>query len=401
MQRAILAQLQVTLTYGSRLMTAPRTPRRVVADRMAAEAGAFLAALDSDQRQRAQWEFPSGEERRLWFYTPTDHGGLPLADMTSAQHRLVHRLLASGLSHAGYVTAATIMGLENVLDHLEGWSSGFERDRGRDPLLYYARVFGDPTDDEWAWRFGGHHISVSHTIVGGEVASSTPCFLGADPARAPLLGPHPLCPLEGVEEVARQLVRSLDPSQQSTALISPVAPADIVGGNRSDVRGSHLPLGVAELWRARFDGELGEAMERLQRTASETLGLRSEHLEALRLTEAQRGLAAGTMAAGQRDTLRSLLRLYLDRLPDEVADDEAAKWCGERLDDLHFAWAGGTAPGEPHYYRIHGPRLLVEYDNTQREVNHVHSVWRDPAGDFGADVLARHYRDHHRIDDDR
>ena len=50
-------------------------------------------------------------------------------------------------------------------------------------------------------------------------------------------------------------------------------------------------------------------------------------------------------------------------------------------------------PGEPHYYRIQGPRLLVEYDNTQRNVNHVHSVWRDPDGDFGDDVLARHYRE--------
>jgi len=380
-------------------VTAAPSPRRVAADRMAAAAGALLASLDPDERRIAQWPFPSEGERRRWFYTPTDHGGLPLADMTSSQHRLVHALLASGLSEPGYVTAVTIMGLENVLDRLEGWSSDFGRARGRDPLLYFARVFGDPTGDRWAWRFGGHHVSVSHTVVGGEVVSSTPCFLGADPARAPLLGPHPLRPLEGVEEVARRLVRSLDPSQQGSAVVSPVAPTDIVAGNRSDVRGSHLPLPLTDIWRDRFDSALGDAMERLQRTAEETLGLRAEHLEALRLTEVPAGLAAGAMSSGQRDDLRALLGLYLERLPDELADHEASRLSGARFDELHFAWAGGTAPGEPHYYRIQGSRVLVEYDNTQRDVNHVHSVWRDPVGDFGGDVLARHYRDHHRVDE--
>jgi Protein of unknown function (DUF3500) len=371
------------------------SPRRAVAERMAQDAAAFLACLDGAQVHVAHWPFPADEERRLWFYTPTDHGGLALAEMSSAQHRLAHRLLASGLSRAGYVTAATVMGLENVLDHLEGWSAGFERERGRDPLLYYVRVFGQPGDDQWGWRFGGHHVSISHTIVGGEVVSSTPCFLGADPARSPLLGPHPLRPLEGVEEVARDLVQSLDPSQRSSAVISPVAPTDLVGANRTLLSDGDVPLGLPEIWRRRFEGPLGAALERVQHQAEETLGIGPEHVDAVRLTTSPKGVAATDLRADQRDRLSALLRLYLDRLPDELAEDEAAKLVPERFDRLHFAWAGETAAGQPHYYRIQGPRLLVEYDNTQRDVNHVHSVWRDPEGDFGADVLGQHYLSHH------
>ncbi|MGB5755913.1 MAG: DUF3500 domain-containing protein, partial [Acidimicrobiales bacterium] len=160
------------------------------ASAMADAATDLLAGLSADQRARACWPFPSDEERRRWFYTPTDHGGLPLAAMDSKQHRLVHRLLAAALSRAGYVTAAVIMAQENILDEFEGFSVDFERDRGRDPMLYWVAVFGDPSlDRRWSWRFGGHHLSLHFTIDGGRVAAVTPCFMGADPAASPLLGP--------------------------------------------------------------------------------------------------------------------------------------------------------------------------------------------------------------------
>ena len=162
-----------------------------VADAMADAAGELLASLSPDQRQLAAWPFPSDDERQRWFYTPTDHGGLTLHQMDDPQQRLVMRLLASGLSRPGYVTAATIMGLENVLDELEGWRATFDRPRGRDPSMYYVRVFGRPEPGgTWAWRFGGHHVSINHLVVDGEVAASTPCFFGADPASSPLLGPN-------------------------------------------------------------------------------------------------------------------------------------------------------------------------------------------------------------------
>ncbi len=366
---------------------------------MAEAAVALVDGLDDRQRAAATWPFPATDERERWFYTPTDHGGLPLAAMTSAQHRLTHRLLATGLSTAGYVTVATIMGLENVLDFTEGWTSHFDRDRGRDPLLYWIAIFGEPGADAWGWRLGGHHLSVSHTVVGGEVVASTPLFFGADPASAPLLGPHPLRPLAGVEDVGRELVRSLPADQLDTALVSAVAPTDIIGGNRPVLRDGDRMLGLPEIWRGRFEAELDERMQQMQRTAEADLGLTAEHLDALRFTSRPKGVSAAELSADNRSTLRALLDLYLDRLPDGVADEEKAKFDGDAIGSLSFLWAGSVERGEPHYYRIQGDDLLVEYDNTQRGVNHVHAVWRDLRRDFGRDALrdplADHYADGH------
>lgn len=373
--------------------------RRDVAARMGEAAAEFLASLDPQQRTLAAWPFPADEERHLWFYTPTDHGGLPLAAMRSGQQRLALKLVASGLSRPGYVTVSAIMGLENVLDELEGWVATFERERGRDPGLYYLRVFGDPTTDAaWSWRFGGHHVSINHVIIDGEVQASTPCFLGADPASSPLLGPHPLRPLGGAEDLGRELVRSLDSEQRARAVLSSVAPVDIVGANRPRLSDGDLPLALPDVWRSRFTGELGQLLEAVQANAELTAGLRPEHLDAVRFSGIPKGVPADLLDASQREMLRRLLGVYVDRIPDELADVEAAKFAGSHLDEVHFAWAGGTEPGEPHYYRMQGPRFFAEYDNTQRGANHIHTVWRDPDGDFGDDLLAQHYRasPHHR-----
>ena len=162
----------------------------MVAGRMAEAAAVLIESWDQAQRRIACRPFPDEDERQLWYYTPTDHGGLPLAAMGAIQRRNVHRLVASGLSTPGYVTVAVIMGLDDILDQLEGWSVDFGRERGRDPQLYYTTIFGEPGGDApWGWRFGGHHVSLHYTIIGGEVVASTPNFLGADPAESPLLGP--------------------------------------------------------------------------------------------------------------------------------------------------------------------------------------------------------------------
>lgn len=366
-----------------------------IATLMRDAAVAFLDTLDPAQREVAQYGFPADVERQLWFYTPTDHGGLTLGQMAAAQQQAAHRLLASGLSDAGYVTAATIIGLENVLDQLEGWTASWGRARGRDPELYYVRVFGDPTlDDTWGWRFGGHHVSVNYTIVNGEVGSSTPSFLGADPASSPLLGPHPLRPLGGLEDLARELLQSLDPQQLSKAVISEVAPADLVTGNRTRIAPGDRPPPLADVWRGRFDGELAGFVDQIQAGAESKLGLSGRHLDALSYSAAPKGLAATDLTNGQQQKLRELLRSYVGRLPDQLADRELEKFAGAQLASIHFAWAGPSTVGEPHYYRLQAERLLVEYDNTQRDTNHVHAVWRDPTNDFGIDSLAEHYRSH-------
>jgi hypothetical protein len=355
----------------------------------------LIDAVEDGQRADLAWRWPSDEERRRWFYTPTDHGGLPLGRMSPPQQRLAFQLMATGLSTAGYVTASTIIGLENVLDHVEGFTASWGRPRGRDPQLYYVRVFGDPeADGTWAWRIGGHHVSLNFTIVDGALAGSTPLFLGADPASAPLLGPHPLRPLEGVEDLARDLVRSYDDGQRARAVVGPRAPTDLVLVNRSELHEGDAPVRLRDIWRGRLAPEYEELVVRVQAAADEAAGLTVDDVAALSWSTAPKGLAADAMTAAQREMLTELLRRYVGRLPDEFAAAESAKFAGDALDAVHVLWAGGLEPGQPHYYRIHGPDLLAEYDNTARNANHVHTVWRDPRGDFADDVLARHRATH-------
>jgi hypothetical protein len=309
-------------------------------DRMAEAATRWLASLDPTQRAKATFGFPDDAERTRWYYTPTERGGLPLAEMGPTQQRLAHRLVASGLSQGGYATAATIMGLENVLDAKEGWRRGYDGrtvpHRGRDPQLYFVSVFGDPGSGSWGWRVGGHHVALNWTLAGDGRLSASPLFFGANPALTRLVGPDVLRPLAGEEDLGRAVLASLAPDQRAKAVVSEVAPDDILQRNRPRV----------------VPGQPD-------------------------------GLPATGMLPQQRALLAGLVRHYLDRLPPELAEAEAARALGQAGERLRFAWAGPAEPGQPHYYRVQGPRLLIEYDNVQDGANHVHSVWRVPGGDFG------------------
>jgi hypothetical protein len=363
----------------------------MVAGRMAEATAMLIESLDQAQRQIACRPFPDDDERRLWFYTPTDHGGLPLAAMTPTQARNTHRLVATGLSTPGYVTVAVIMGLENILDHLEGWSVDFGRERGREPSLYYITTFGQPGGDApWGWRFGGHHVSLHHTIIGDEVVASTPNFLGADPAVSPLLGPHLHRPLAAAEDLGRELFRALDKDRRARAHVSGVGPPDMIGSNRPSIEIGNRPLPLTKIFRRRLEDGLDPVLSNMQTTLEASLGVQDAHLDALSFTAEPKGVPVTSMTAGEISILRELLGCYLARLPDQLADRQA-QLVDREFDRLGFLWAGGAERGEPHYYRIQGERLLIEYDNTQRGANHIHTVWRDLANDFGGDALARHY----------
>jgi len=375
---------------------------REVAAAMAAAATAWLDALDPAQRALATGSAPSADagadaERRRWFYTPTDHGGLPLGAQRPGQQRLAHQLVASGLSMAGYVTVATIVGLDNVLDRVEGWAVDWGRERGRDPGMYYLRVFGEPGGAApWGWRFGGHHVSLNNLVAGGAVRATTPCFFGADPAVSPLLGPAPLRPLGGAEDLARELVRSLDPGQAARAILLDRAPSDIVGGNRSRLADGDQAMHLRDIWRGHFtEPALDDLVTGMGDAAEQASGYDAADHRRLALTSEPKGLPAAGLGAGQRDLLRALLATYLGRVPDGLSPEP--DYQGEAaLDTVHLAWAGPTGEGQPHYYRLQGPRLLIEYDNTQRRANHAHSVWRDPVTDFGYDALGEHLAAFHR-----
>jgi len=314
-----------------------------------------LALLDSlTGEQRAAIALPD-DRRRAWFYTPNDHGGLPLSAMTPAQHDLVFRLLAAALAPAAYATACTIIGLENVLAREESFRGGgfAGRDRLRDPGLYWVAVFGDPASGDWAWRIGGHHLSIHRTFAGGELAAATPSFFGADPADTRLLGGGWLRPLAAYEDLGRALVHA-----HPDAVVTGDAPPDLASGNRPALSEGDAPMPPFRLM------QLGEddppAVD-----------------PAIPLTRAPRGVAS--------PDLQPLLDAYAEQVPG----------LSLAAGGFRFLWAGGVERGEPHYYRLQSDDWLIEYDNTQRDVNHIHTVLRHWTNDFGADVLAEHHAAHH------
>jgi Protein of unknown function (DUF3500) len=375
--------------------------RREVAARMAEAARTWLDTLDTKQRSIGRGavpaEDPEDNERRRWFYTPTDHGGLTLHQQRPAQQRAAMRLVSTGLSPAAYVTVATIMGLENVLDYTEGFMARFDRERGRDPGMYYARIFGNPGPKGlWGWRFGGHHVSLNNLVADGALVATTPCFLGANPATSPLLGGAVSRPLAQMEDLGRDLVRSLRPDLATRVILLPKAPSDFVTANRTDVTDGDRVIPLAGIYRdERFPDPVEQAKRQSLRDAiEEVTELSGADQEAVAHSIKPKGVPAAELDAEQREMLRALLATYLDRAPAGASplhryDDESA------LNAVHFAWAGPTVPGEPHYYRLQGPQLLIEWDNTQSHANHAHSVWRDPTSDFGLDILARHRAAHH------
>ena len=370
-------------------MSAETSNQRIAAE-MVSLASEMLAAFDDDQRRSASFNFDEAERRR-WFYTPTDHGGLSMADMDVRQHRMLWRLLACGLSVGGYNTTAVIIGQENLLDLVEGFGVDWGRERGRDPLAYWVAIFGDPSSEgTWGWRFGGHHVSIHFTLDGGRIVSATPCFLGSDPASAPLLGPHLHRPLGAVEDLGRELARSLNEDQTSSAIVSAAAPSDLVTSNRTALADGDDVLGLQHVWRGRFEASIDELLGDLQTKLDASLGVTDIERAAWSFTTRPKGIAAASLSTPQRDLLRELLLTYVGRIHDDLADAQMER-VDAAFDDLHFLWAGSLDPMTPHYYRVQGVDLLVEYDNAARGGNHVHTVWRDLSTDFGGDPLAAHY----------
>ena len=240
--------------------------------------------------------------------------------------------------------------MEGILRDLEGP----DRRLARDPDEYLVSVFGSPSaSGTWGWRVGGHHLSLHFTVVGGAAVAGSPAFFGANPAEV-REGPRAgLRPLGSQEDAARVLLMSLDAAQRTTAILSDVAPRDIVTGAELDISPLSPP-----------------------------------------------GLRAGMLSAQQRTLLMDLIEVYTSHMADDLAAQRMERLHRAGLDGITFAWAGDVAPGGPHYYRVQGPTFLIEYDNTQNDANHIHSVWRDFEGDFGEDLLRQHMQDVHHGGED-
>ncbi len=354
-------------------------------DRMKEAATALLAGLDEEQRAKASFSFDDENERRSWAYFPKDFHGLSLREMDGAQRKLAHALVASGLSIHAYAKVTTIIALEDVLNEIEG--VGRLRDAGR----YFVSIFGVPDGaDPWGWRFEGHHVSLHFTVAGGALVSPTPIFFGADPAELRHGERAIIRPCGEEEDLARDLLSSLDVAQKRVAILSAGAPPDIVLMN--------LPQ-VPELRDFEFVPELAAMISRaslLRPNAATPSPPPQAVRDAVRFERsAPRGIPASALDGRQRLLLSSLVAAYVERLPDDLARIEQARVERAGIDAMHFAWAGDEQPRHPHYYRLQGPSFLVEYDNTQNGANHAHAVWRDPDGDFGRDVLREHLRRDH------
>jgi hypothetical protein len=274
---------------------------------------------------------------------------MPLKEMNEKQQALAYALMASALTEKAYQQARLIIDHESVLGPLEKEEGHVTWDR--DPGLYYFTVFGEPDEKgPWGWRVQGHHVSLHFSVHNGEVIATTPFFFGANPAEV-RKGPKTGLRILGVsEDLAFDLMNSLDVGQRSKAIINPEAPWDILTYNAS--KAAFMP---------------------------------------------NEGLAAARMSGTQKEALMALVTEYVGRVRTDLAQQKLATLRKEGLDHLYLTWAGPVEKGKAHYYRIAGGNFMIEFDNRQNGANHIHSVWRDVENDFGLDVLRDHLLMYHNV----
>jgi len=324
-------------------LTRMRDSHRPVVVQIARLTSELLDGVPDEQRGSLSHPFTATELRHRWTYVPRTRAGLTFADLDRHGRKTVHKLLATVLSPHAYAQATTIMALEDVLDHSE------RHQLDRHQTDYWIVLFGNPaTDSSWGWRFEGHHLSVNITVHGDRLFT-TPCFFGANPAVVRYQDTPVVAPLSLEEDLARTLLSALDADSRALAVVSDVAPDDIRTLSAARVDSTVEPAGVP--------------MARLRPAAAQLL--------------------------------RDLLALYLRRFHDDISVPQLLEFSPE---EVFYAWEGHPDPGHGHYYRIQARNLLIEYDNTANEANHIHSVIRRPRGDFGENPLADHFA-RHRHDD--
>ncbi|NRB51231.1 MAG: DUF3500 domain-containing protein [Saprospiraceae bacterium] len=306
-------------------------------------AKAFLESLSQLEKKSCQLPFKD-VERENWHFVPIKRRGLALQLMSARQKELAADLLKACLSQEGYRKVEDIRQLESILTILEKRAPD---NNYRNPELYFVSIFGEPADaNAWGWRFEGHHLSLNYTFADGRL-NVTPQFMGANPAEVPVGDSKGKRVMAQEEDRARALVQSLEEVQLELALIAKRAYPEIITGNDRRVS-----------------------------------------------LQNYEGLPYKLLNESQQLALIDLIQLYLNNNEEKVARAHWKVIQAAGVETLYFAWAGGIEKGEKHYYRIHGPRLLIEFDNTQNGGNHVHSVCRDPSNDFGEDALRIHYQTH-------
>jgi hypothetical protein len=336
---------------------------------------ALFDRLDPDQQSRIVVPLEDSNRTNWNFLPESGRRGVPLRDMTGVQRYLTHRLIAQCTSVDGYAKVVQVMSLEHVLRELNMPVFGHVAPFFRDPEGYFLTLFNQPQPDaHWGWRLVGHHLSLNFTIAGQDRLAATPFLLGAEPGR---VGPYRILAEE--EDRAFALLASLDVDQKRAATIHPVPPADFAT--------RCVPAIGEEEWPDIHGVGRRDAMI----TDADRYALRY-------IKRHPRGLSRAAMNSRQAAALDSLLEEFLANLKAEQVGREMDRIRKAGQDELHFVWAGGHSLDVPHYFRIEGPVTLVEFDNTEDDANHVHAVWRDPANDFGHDILREHRLAQHSPD---
>ena len=310
----------------------------------------FLQNLTPEQKAKAQFSFEN-EERYNWHYVPKARKGIPLKELTDKQVKIAMELLHTALSDTGYEKTTAIIKLENVLREIENASPDY-----RNPGNYYFTIFGNPADSIWGWRLEGHHVSLNFSSQGNQLISGSPGFMGANPAVV-LSGPQKgLQILKDETALGFELLHSLTGEQKQKAIIGSRAPGDIITG--------------------------------ADRKA---------------MIQSLQGITYNELNNEQQKSFLQLVSIYLHRYKNSLASMMMHEIEEAGLNNLRFAWAGDeeVGLGHPHYYRIQGPTIIIEYDNTQNNANHVHTVVRDLKKDFGGDQLFEHYKNKHKQRADR
>ena len=338
---AVVAAL-LAIFAGSTIIASQKT-----AANMSKAATQLLDSLTPDQKIKASFPF-DGEERARWHFIPNEmfpRKGLMIKEMNETQRRLAHDLLRTGLSARGYLKVTSIMELEDILKVIE---TGGKFARNKEE--YFFSIFGTPAaKGRWGWRVEGHHVSVRFAVANGAVTdniSSSPMFLGTNPAEVQEGDKKGLRVLADEEDAGRALIMALPADLQKQAVVNAVAPSDILTMNKNDI----TPL-------------------------------------------ADQGVAYGAMSPKEQALFTKLIEAYTSNMETDLAAERMANIKRAGIDKVKFAWLGETETGKKHYYRVQGPTFLIEFDNTQNNGNHIHSVWRDFNGDFGRDILREHLKD--------
>ena len=306
-------------------------------------ATAFLSTLTAEQKAKTQFAFDH-DERYNWHYVPRDdRKGISLNELNPAQRDAAMQLLHTALSDTGYSKVTAIIQLENVLRKVENRP---DNDVYRDPGKYFFTIFGNPLPGKiWGWRLEGHHIAFNFSSENNQLVSGTPSFLGTNPAIV-LSGPEKGKQiLKNETELGFALLHSLDSEQMQKALFDNKAPAEII-------------------------------------TSADRKAMIND----------ARGINYDRLNKEQQKIFLQLLSVYIHRYTRLFAGSMMKDIEAAGLSNLRFAWAGAQQPGKGHYYRIQGPGIIIEYDNTQNNANHVHTVIRDLKHDFGGDELLEHYK---------